>query len=70
MLPETITTQTVRETADTVDESYIEAFEDDMCDYMEEIVSILAKKHSLNETQIEELFDRLCWNLELLPKSN
>lgn len=67
MLPEAITTQEIRETSDTVDESYVEAFEDDMCDYMGEIVSILAKKHGLNEAQVEELFDRLCWRLELLP---
>lgn len=67
MLPESITTQTIRETADSVDESYIECFDDDMQDYIDEVVTKLAQKHNLTDEQITELDDRLCWRLELLP---
>jgi hypothetical protein len=40
-------------------------------DHMEElftlVVEAIAKKHKLTDKQQDELFDRLCWRLELLP---
>lgn len=70
MLPETITTQTVREASDEVHESWLEAIDACTDRYFDEIVDILARKHNLTDEQIEELEERLCWNVELLPKQS
>lgn len=73
MLPAEITTETVRDTSDDVDAStsLLEDLDNTevMSNYIDEVVERLAAKHSLTDEQCEELTERICWRLELLPET-
>ncbi len=68
MLPPAITTQMVREISDEHNGQWDQESVDD---HMEElfilVVKAITKKHKLTDKQQDELFDRLTWQLELLP---
>jgi len=70
-LPDTITTDAVREQShelnDMLNEEMLDRIDDPMQDYFDCLVGQLVVKFSLSEKQGEELADRLCWCLELLP---
>lgn len=77
MLPAEITTEAVRCASDEADfdgEALSERLtcdlhelDDLMDDYIAVVVEKLAEEHGLTEEQAEELRDRICWRLELLP---
>ena len=64
MLPETLTTQIVREASDRIED---EALNEALDQHLEALVEELANEHLLTPEQTEELEERLCCRFELLP---
>lgn len=62
-----ITEDEVEIVSDEIDPS--EAFEDEMCEYLEVIADVLAEKHSMTTEERDKLLDRLAWRLVLLPSA-
>lgn len=68
-LPKEITTESIREVSDQLRSGVDNSIDDAMSEYFEELVDHIAQKCGLTEEQAEELEDRLCWVLELLPET-
>ena len=67
-LPSEITNEYVQAESDKLDGAFdMDAIDDAMTPYFEELVERIAAAHNLTEEQAEDLGDRLCWKLELLP---
>lgn len=69
LLPEEITTATVREISDMVDDEnqlLLDEVEDAMADYIAAVVVRITKKFKLDDDQMDELMERLAWRLELV----
>jgi hypothetical protein len=67
MLPEALTTQTVREASDRIED---EALNEALDRHLEALVEELANLYLLTPEQTEELEERLCCRFELLPPRN
>lgn len=73
MLPDHITTETIREISDVVDgrdPDLLERTDDPLVVHIEAVISEIAEQLNLNAEQVEELEERICWRLELLPPSS
>ena len=76
-LPDAITTESIQAESDQLDKTYeslpsylrlTDEISNVMDSYFEALIERIAEEHSLTEEQVEELGDRLCWRLELLPE--
>lgn len=68
-LPVEITTNKIRAISDMCDSDTIQdAIDDAMESHISQVIDTLAELHDLSNEQRDELQDRICWRLELLPK--
>jgi hypothetical protein len=67
-LPKELTTNRVRQESDELDPVFdTDAIDDAMEPYFDELVERLAAAYGLDTKQTDELADRICWRMELLP---
>ncbi len=65
MLPDAITSELVNDTADRIDLG--DHLEDRLADYLSTLADTLGEQLGLTEEQVEELEERLAWQVVLLP---